>query len=643
MDQKINSAVLNNIFRDPSAQYGLKEFENIKPVEVLDIFEKEKGKFYINCLKRDKDILLFNQEKNLAKPEEVIRQLWLVKLTKYYNYPLDRIDLEKDIHFGHEIHAKAADIIIYREDKETPLVIIETKNPTVEKGLDQLKTYINSEGAPIGVWSNGVEKVVLYRPYPREFQTLRDLPRVDQTIEDVLEEKLVLDDLHKDYDLVRILKILEELVLAGAGVDSFNEIFKLIYAKLFDEKEARKRKDNELYFRQSKDPKITYGVVNKLFQNACNEWPGVFNTHDKIELTPNHLSVCVDEFSKIKLLDANLEVIDAAFEYLLPDVAKGKRGQYFTPRHVIGMAVKMLNPKDGEYIIDPACGSGGFLIHAMRYVWNTDLKHADKQAKTDYARKYIYGIDFDDKPVKIARAMMLIAGDGKSHILKLNTLNTKEWQGDESEKERARAELRERLHKFDDYDKNKNNKDDFKFFDFDVLLSNPPFAGEIHETPLLKEYELAKNDKGKLRNKMERHILFIERSLDLVRPGGRLAIVLPQSIFNTSSAEYVRNYLFGKARILAIVGLHGNTFKPYTGTKTSVIILQKWLEKEKETSDYPIFMAVSKKGGKDNSGDYVYRKDKEGQLVFDGQGKKILEHDLDEITESYREFVKDQN
>ena len=639
MDQKINSAILNKIFRDSGAQYGLKEFENIKPVEVLDIFEKEKGKFYIKCLKRDKDILLFSNEKNLSKPEEVIRQLWLFKLTKYYNYPLDRIDLEKDIRFGHEIHAKAADIIIYREDKETPLIIIETKNPAVEKGLDQLKTYINSEGAPIGVWSNGVEKVVLYRPYPREFQTLRDLPRVDQTIEDVLEEKLTLDDLHKDYDLVKILKILEELVLASAGVDSFNEIFKLIYAKLFDEKEARKRKDNELYFRQSKDPKITLDVINKLFQSASQEWPGIFNSHEKIELTPNHLAVCVDEFSKIRLLDANLEVIDAAFEYLLPDVAKGKRGQYFTPRHVIDMAVKMLNPKDGEYIIDPACGSGGFLIHAMRYVWNNNLKHADKQAKTDYARKYIYGIDFDDKPVKIARAMMLIAGDGKLHILKLNSLNTKEWQGDESEKERARAELRDRLHKFDDYDKDKNNKDNFKYFDFDILLSNPPFAGEIHETPLLKEYELAKNDKGKLRNKMERHILFIERSLDLVKPGGCMAIVLPQSIFNTSSAEYVRDYLLDKAHVLAIVGLHGNTFKPHTGTKTSVLFLQKWLEKEIKVKDYPIFMAVSKKGGKDNSGDYVYRKDKDGQLIFDGQGKKILEHDLDDIAEEYLKFV----
>ncbi|MFH1582726.1 MAG: N-6 DNA methylase [Candidatus Falkowbacteria bacterium] len=642
MDQKINSAVLNKIFRNSGIQYGLKEFDDIKPVGVLDIFEKEKGKYYIKCLKREKDILLLNTEKNLSKPEEVIRQLWLLKLAKHYNYPLDCIDLEKDIRFGHEVHAKAADIVVYREDKITPLIIIETKNPTVEKGLDQLKTYINSEGAPVGVWSNGVDKVVLYRPYPREFQTLRDLPRVDQTVEDVLEEKLTLDDLKTDYDLVKILKILEELVLAGAGVDSFNEIFKLIYAKLFDEKEAKKRADKEVLFKQSKDVQLTYDIANKLFHGACNEWPGIFNTYENIELSPGHLSVCIGELEKIKLLNSDLEVIDAAFEYLLPDVAKGKKGQYFTPRHVIDMAVKMLSPKDNEYIIDPACGSGGFLIHAMRYVWNNSLKRVDKSAQTDYARKYIYGIDFDDKPVKIARAMMLIAGDGKSHILKLNSLNTKEWQGDESEKEHARSELRERLHKFEDYDKDKNNKENFKYFDYDILLSNPPFAGEIHETPLLREYDLAKNDKGKLRNKMERHILFIERSLELVRPGGRLAIVLPQGVFNNSNMEYVRDYLLDKARILAVVGLEANTFKPHAGVKTSLIFLQKWNEKEKPPKDYPIFMAVSKKSGKDNSGEYVYRKDKEGNLIFDAQGKKILEHDLDEIAEEFRKFREEK-
>src|SRR3989339_1733955 len=630
-DEKLVSQIVNKILKDPSIQYGLKEFDGIKAEQVLDIFEKENGKFYLKCLKREKDILILNEEKNLSKPEEIIRQLWIYKLTKNYGYPMDRIDLEKDIRFGHEIHSKAADIIVYREDKETPLLIIETKNPSEKKGLDQLKTYINSEGAPIGVWSNGVEKVVLYRPYPREFQTLRDLPRADQTIDDVLESKLTLDALEKEYDLVKILKIIEELVLAGSGRDSFNEIFKLIYAKLFDEKEAKMRPEQEVLFRSSKDPQLTYNNISRLFAGATREWSGIFDSHETIGLSPGHLAVCVTELEKIKLLDSNLEVIDAAFEYLLPDVAKGKKGQYFTPRHVIAMAVKMLNPKDGEYIIDPACGSGGFLVQTMKYVWANGLKTAPKDARGEYARKYLYGIDFDEKSVKIARALMLIAGDGKSHILNLNSLNPKEWQGDEPEKLRARAELQDRLRSFDDIDKNRSNRDNFKYFDFDILFSNPPFAGEIKENLLFREYELAKNDKGKVRNKMERHILFIERSLDLVRPGGRLAIVLPQGVFNNSNMEYVRNYLLDKARILAVVGLDVNTFKPHTGTKTSVIFLKKWKEKEAIPADYSIFMAVSKKSGKDNSGDYVYRKDKEGNLIFDGQGKKILEHDLGEV------------
>lgn len=641
-DQKITSKILNRIFRNPEMQFGLKEFENIKPDEILGIFEKDKGKFYLKCFKREKEILVLNEEKNLAKPEEIIRQLWIRKLTKYYNYPLERIDLEKSINFGHEIHAKAADIIVYQKDKETPLIIIETKNPTEKKGLDQLKTYISSEGAPIGVLSNGIEKLVLYRPYPREFQTLRDIPRSDQTIDDVIEEKLTLQKLQKDFDLVKILKILEELVLAGAGKDSFNEIFKLIYAKLYDEKEAKRRKDEEVLFRQSKDPQITFDVINKLFQGAIKEWSGIFHPYEKIELSPGHLSVCIGEFEKIKLLDANLETIDAAFEYLLPDVAKGKKGQYFTPRHVIDMAVKMLNPRDKEYIIDPACGSGGFLIHSMMHVWNNDLKHSDKSVKIDYARKYLYGIDFDEKSVKIARALMLIAGDGKSHVLNLNSLNSKEWRGDENEKVRARAELQPLLRQFDDYDQNKDNQENFRQFNFDVLLTNPPFAGEIIETSLLREYALAKNDKGRLRNKMERHILFIERALDLIMPGGRLAIVLPRGVLNGTQMQYVREYFFGKARILAVVGLHNNTFKPHAGVKTSVLFLKKWEEKEKPLADYPIFMAVSKRGGKDNSGDYVYKKDKDGNIMFDNKSKKILDHDLDEIAEEFIKFAKEQ-
>jgi len=538
--------ILDAIFKDPQIKYGLWEFSKLKIEEVLTIFEKEKDKFYVHCLKRDKDILVYDKNKNTSKPEEIIRQLWLVRLIKDYRYPLDRIELEKDIRFGREIHAKAADIVVYQEDKITPYIIIEVKSPTEEKGIDQLKTYLNAEGSPIGVWSNGKARVILYRPYPQQFEdTLTEIPRVDQTINDVLEEKKTLEKLTSDYDLTERIKILEELVLANAGVDVFQEVFKLIYAKLYDEKEAKSRPDHEVYFRKSKDPKFTFDIINRLFKDSVEEWPGIFLRQDEIRLSPEHLSIVVSQLEDIKLLDTNLAVIDAAFEYLLPEVAKGKKGQYFTPRHVIDMAVKMLNPHNKEYVIDPAAGSGGFLIHTMQWVWNNDLKDASHEKQVDYARRYLYGIDFDDKPVKISRALMLIAGDGRSHIFKLNSLNPKEWQGFDSEKEKARAELRERLLKTGDYDTDRTNEENFRNFAFDILFTNPPFAGEIREQLLLKDYELA-NKKGKLSKKVERDLLFIERALQLIKPGGRLAIVLPQGKLNNTNTKYVRQWLMEK-------------------------------------------------------------------------------------------------
>lgn len=640
MDRDITVNIINKIFRKPDLQFGLVEFEKSKPSEVLKIFEKEKGKYYLKCIKRDKDLLIWNEEKQTGAPEEIVRQLWLNKLQKTFNYPIARIEVEKSVSFGREIHEKSADIVVYEEDKETPQIVLEVKSPEAKDGLEQVKSYLNAQGAPIGVLSNGITKVILYRRYPDQFEnTLREIPRVDQTIEDVLQEELTLDQLETKYDLVRIIKVLEELVLAGAGVDSFNEIFKLIYAKLYDEKYARDR-EGKLLFRQSADPRITYGNINRLFEKSKDEWPGMFLPGEAIQLSPSHLSVCVGELEKVKLLNADLEIIDRAFEYLLPDVAKGNRGQYFTPRHVIDMAVKMLNPAKDEYIIDPASGSGGFLIHAMQWVWDSHMENLSKETRIEYARSHLYGIDFDDKPVKISRALMLIAGDGRSHIFKLNSLSPQEWQGDDTEKEKARSELRPRLYKFGNYDKDHENEESFRYFNFDVLLTNPPFAGEIIDRTVLNNYELAKNDKGKLRNKMERHILFIERALSLIKPGGRMAIVLPQGVLNNTNMQYIRQFLFEKARILAVVGLNVNTFKPHTGTKTSVLFLQKWVKDEELPKDYPIFMAVSKKSGKDNSGNYVYKKDENGEIAFDTKGNKILDHDLDEIADKFIEFAK---
>ena len=632
--------ILDKIFKKTDQSFGLDEFGSIHPQDTLDIFERESGKYYLKCLVRNKDLLVWNEEKQIGEPEEIIRQLWIQKLVSEYNYPLERIAVEVSVDFGHEVHEKAADIVVYKEDKEAAWIIIETKSPDSKNGLEQIKSYLNAKGSPIGVLSDGKTSVILYRNHPNKFEnTLRDIPRVDQTIQDVFESRLTIDDLDTSFDLVKILKVLEELVLAGAGVDSFNEIFKLIYAKLYDEKYARDR-NNALLFRQSSDPNITYSNIQRLFSDAKHEWPGLFLEGEKIQLEPAHLSVCVGELEKIKLYDANLEIVDSAFEYLLPDVAKGKKGQYFTPRHVIDMTVKMLNPREDDYIIDPASGSGGFLTHAMQWVWYHDLDTKSRETKVRYAATHIYGIDFADTAVKISRALMLIAGDGKSHIFKLNSLNPREWQGDEGERGKARYELKSRLCKFNDFAKDEDNNKNFKYFNFDVLLTNPPFAGEIKDRALLNDYFLAKNNKDKLRNKMERHILFIERALNLIKSGGRMAVVLPQGVLNNTNMQYIRQFLFDKARILAVAGLSVNTFKPHTGTKTSVLFLQKWAEDEDPLKDYPIFMAVSKKSGKDNSGDYVYKKDGDGNIIVDHKGHKAVDHDLDQIADSFIKFAK---
>jgi len=631
--------IIGKIFRDQSLTYGLYEFEDIDLESTLNITETDQGRFSIKDLRTGQSRFVFDETTGSGKPEEIVRQLWLHKLNKQYGYPLDRIDTEKSIHFSREVHKKAVDIVVYKEDKVTPFIVIEVKSPTQDKGIDQLKSYLNAEGCEIGVWSNGVAKVILYRNYPNNFDdTLSEIPSAKQTIDDIFSEKKTLGNLDPKFELKRAIEIMEELVLANAGVDVFTEVFKLVYAKLFDEMEAEKRTDQEVQFRKYRDPQKTYSSINSLFKNAITKWPGIFFETDNIRLSPEHLSVVVGEMERARLFGADLSIVDEAFEYLIPEVAKGKKGQYFTPRHVIAMMVQMLDPRPTEYILDPAAGSGGFLIGAMNYVQNKYFKNS-KPDKKDYAQKYLYGIDFADETAKVSRALMLIAGDGRSHLFKLNSLDPREWQGEQEEKMQARVELRKRLAKLDDYNNNEENQKNFKQFAFDLLLTNPPFAGELKEPGLLRQYEFGKKN-GKLVNKIERHILFIERALELVRPGGRLGIVLPQGVFNNTNMQYVREWLFDKARILAVVGLHVNTFKPHTGTKTSVLFLQKWGgEAGDPLPDYPIFMAVSQRSGKDNSGQYVYKKDPVGKYIYDPHHHRVLDHDLDEIVSRYLKFI----
>src|SRR5882762_6339093 len=352
-----------------SSGYALALFQP-KELAEIEIFDK-KGAPYLRCFLTDKE--------RAAKPEEIVRQLYLRRLVRDYGYPKERIFIEKPVQFGSVIAEKRADIFVSEVDHpDTAYIIVELKKPKRRDGLEQLKSYCNAEGSPIGVWTNCNESVYLHREEPNLFKSLPDIPRADQKLSDLLAERWDIERLKQENRLVKerlslksIILDMEDLVLANAGVDAFEEVFKLIYAKLYDEWMAsRPGKKRYLEFRiGGSTPKEFFERINSLFYKAKEQWPGVFFQDEKIELSPPHLVTCGSFLEDIKLFNSNLQIIDEAFEYLAVQVGKGSKGQYFTPRHVIDMCVKMLNPKIDEYMVDIAAGSCGFTVHTIFSVW----------------------------------------------------------------------------------------------------------------------------------------------------------------------------------------------------------------------------------------------------------------------------------
>lgn len=517
----------------------------------------------------------------------------------------------------------------------------------------------------MGVWTNGEQISYYHRKDPNYFEDIPNIPTSTQKLKDILTERWTIDDLVKKDKLVNerkslkgLIEEMEDEVLANAGVDVFEEVFKLIYTKLYDEMESGRKKDRVLLFRNYGDTdEDLKATIQKLFDKAKDKWPGVFASDAVISLTPSHLSVCVSSLQDVKLFNSNLDVVDDAFEYLMSKSQKGEKGQFFTPRYVIDMCVRMLNPKSDEDMIDTAAGSCGFPVHTIFYVWKQIMEEkglsqshlftTEKKPPEceDYVTDHVFAIDFDEKAVRIARTLNLIAGDGRTNVMHLNTLDYERW--DEVTSDDAWQDiymqgwmgLRKRRAK-------KNENRDFKF---DIVMANPPFAGDIKESRIITKYELGKNAKGKYQTKVGRDILFIERNLSFLKPGGRMAIVLPQGRFNNSSDKYIRDYIAERCRILAVVGLHGNVFKPHTGTKTSVLFVQKWDDELcPKKDDYPIFFATMQKPSKNNSGEKLVYTDDSGKIVLDSHGHLIVDHDLfnhdgmtqDGIAEAFAEFAK---
>ena len=632
------------------------------------VMRESRGKHvpYVTCLVRDKEVQL--------KPEERTRQLWLARLIDKLGYARSRIGIEYPITFGRD-SSKRADIVVFDADRPTvPYIILEVKQAKYKDGKEQLRSYAHATGAPLAVWSDGILAEVWHRKNPNYFMPIHELPRADQTIEQVVDQPWTIqtlidleDERVKEGKFARSLRDLiedmEDEVLANAGVDVFEEVFKLIFTKLYDEMTSH-RLGNSLRFRNQNTAAQLKVAIQNLFDDAKKKWPGVFLEDERIRLSPDHLQVCVGSLEEWKLFNSNLDVIDDAFEYLVSKSSKGEKGQYFTPRWVIDMCVKMMNPKEGETVIDTACGSAGFTVHSMFHVWRQIMRAMGKEEShlftmeakpprcIDYVRDNVFAIDFDEKSVRVSRCLNLIAGDGETNVLHLNTLDWTKW--DETVKQDDWQDTYgdgwRRLRKL----RGNPRQTDYRSFGFDVLMANPPFAGDIKQSDMLSPYDLAHKKDGKLERAVARDLLFIERNLDFLKPGGRMAVVLPQARFNNSSDQMLREFIMKRCRILAVVGLHPNTFKPHTGTKTSVLLVQKWNDNASagplcpKVADYDIFFATQQVESVDNSGRKVYRKNPDRTFMRDIHGHFVVAHDLfnhdgltgDGIAEAFEEFAR---
>jgi type I restriction enzyme M protein len=405
---------------------------------------------------------------------------------------------------------------------------------------------------------------------------------------------------------------LEELVLANSGEDEFEEVFKLIIAKLWDERMGGTR------FRSYADAKQTFETITILLREAEKEWKGIVEPFAVPALTPEHLQICVDAMSRHLILSESLDVMDGFFEFIVSRTAKGAKGQYFTPRHVVEFCIRVLKPNPNETVLDPACGSGGFLIHALNYV--AERHQLSDSQRAGYCKDRLWGFDIDARAVRVAKALMILAGDGKANLIRLNSL----FKPAGAQRTFPTIESNGLVLTVEDVCRSRLRRHK----GFDIIATNPPVAGEVREKQILNEYAVANR-----KPRIERDILFLERCVELLRPGGRLAIVLPHNKFASGAFAQTRQWLLRKTRILGVVGLGRNTFLPHTHQKASILFAKKRTVGEDVNSSDNIFFAVSERDGKNSKGQLFLRSSEREGSVWDR-----VDHDLADVVTSFEEF-----
>ncbi|APT90281.1 hypothetical protein CSPHI_03445 [Corynebacterium sphenisci DSM 44792] len=498
------------------------------------------------------------------------------------------------------------DIAVFRDARKLPddlIMIVECKrkgaNP--EDSHDrQIFNYLNWSSAVIGTWTNGETRLNWVKEQVNgqlDYRELPTVPRYGESLEEVGRYRR--DQLTKPRNLQQVFRAIRAHLAGNARGTTRDEaiateMINLIFCKIYDEMYTKPQELVEFRAATGESEAEVHERITSLFDNVRTMYNDVFSENDTLALDPASVKFVVGELQTFCLTEAGRDAVGEAFEVFIGGTLKGEQGQFFTPRNVIRLMVQLTNPGKDHLVIDPACGAGGFLIETLRQKWNAidrlgrengwkELSIAKE--KTACAMKTIHGLDKDDFLVKVAKAYMAIMGDGKGNIFSEDSLEKPDnWR---------------------------NASRFVQLNNYDIVLANPPFGKEIkvRGADKLSQFRLAHKWRGRqevepstLLQECNPQVLFVERCLQLAKPGGYVGIILPEIYFHGPSVQNVREVLLGENNVVALIDLPHNTFRPFNNAKCVAAIVQKGVKQQEF-----IKMVVAQEMGHDHLGRPIFR------------------------------------
>lgn len=562
------------------------------------------------------------------------------RLNEEWEYPKELIFTEAHIN-----KSQVADIVVLRnndtKDLKNPYIIVEVKKEYSKKGIIQLMSFMSSSGADYGIFYSGKD-IVFLNKRDNDFEEIVRLPKYGEKLRD-LEKQVKKNQLKPGFNFNTRLNEIYDYLYTNEGLKRdklSNELIKLILMKIVDEKSQgfntkfwiSEKEYTSLI--KNKESKKFMDRIQELWIETKHLYPDIFEGQTEISLQPLSIAEIVRRLQEISFINTKEDIKNAIFQTLISDKTIRRKGEIFTPQSVIELAITTLNPNYKDYIIDPTCGSGKFLIDVMEYIKSkkdlNDLELSD-------LGNYILGIDINSDLVKMTKTNMILFGNNHPHVFYGNSLLPLENLSNNAQN----AELL---------------KNTALPSSFDVIFSNPP---KTSDTKLIdiEKFDLAYKWKfddqcnrwiqtENLSNRQRLDVLFIERCWQLLKPNGRMGIIIPDGILVSPVYGYVRQWIIDNTRILASISLPQTTFMPETGTKLSLLLLQKIDSNELykiNEKGYSIFMAEIEKIGHDGHRNTIYKRDKSGNILKDTEGNSIIDSDIPEIIKCFNEYKKSYN